>query len=62
MAYFLIPTFSPARAAGRMVRSTQGQDTSDLAARHMSRARVVAYLPVHDREIFEAARSGHVVG
>src|SRR5687768_1200924 len=27
MAYFLIPTFSPARAAGRMVRSTQGQDT-----------------------------------
>lgn len=58
MEYWLIPTFSPARAAGRMVSSTEDQETTRQASQNLRRSRVVAYLPILDRDIFDAARQG----
>lgn len=62
MDYLLMPTFSPARAAGRLLHATEDQDTSELANRNMHRGRVVAYLPIVDKDVFDAARAGKITG
>ena len=54
MAYWLLPSFSPAREAATMVWQCEHQQTSDEARRTMRNGRVVAYLPITDRDVYEA--------
>jgi hypothetical protein len=53
MAFWLIPTFSPARQAATMVWQCEEMDTSGNAVRSMNSSRVVAYLPITDRDVYD---------
>lgn len=55
MAFWLIPTFSPAREAGGLVAMHRDSETSSEARKNMRDSRVVAYLPIVDRDVYEAA-------
>lgn len=54
MAFWLIPTFSPAREAADLVSTHHDSVTSPEATRGLQNARVVAYLPIVDREVYDA--------
>ncbi len=53
LAGWLLPTFSPARSAARMVFACNDQVTTPTAATTLNRSRVVAYLPIVDRDVYE---------
>ncbi len=55
MNFWLIPTFSPAREAGGLVASHAGEATTAKARQNLRDSRVVAYLPIVDRGVFDAA-------
>lgn len=57
MAFFLIPSFSPAQEAARLVTSQLLNKTGNLAASRILNSKVLAYLPISDTDVYDDSMS-----